>query len=50
VKASTGRTIPLMARLSMPIEVEKHIDSEIQSVVLLCECEIKALTTIVCFL
>jgi hypothetical protein len=34
VKALIGGTSPLAARLSMPAEVEKHMDSEMQSVVL----------------
>jgi hypothetical protein len=37
VKASTGKTSLLMARLSMPAEVKNHMDGEMQSFVKLCE-------------
>jgi hypothetical protein len=49
MKASTWRTSPLMARLSMPTDVEKHMDGEMQPIVLLCECMIRDITIIVCF-
>jgi hypothetical protein len=49
VKASTDRTNPLTTRFSMPAEAEKHMNGELQYVVLLDECEIRDLTTIVCF-
>jgi hypothetical protein len=39
----------LTARLSMPAEAEKHMDGKMQSVVLLCECEMHDLTIFVCF-
>jgi hypothetical protein len=49
VKASTRRTSTLTVRLSMTAEAEKHMNGEMQYVVLLCECEICDHTTIVCF-
>jgi hypothetical protein len=33
----------------MPTEAEKHMDGEMQYVVLLSECEIRDLTIIVCY-
>jgi hypothetical protein len=38
-----------MTRMSMSVEAEKHMDSEMQYVVLLCECEMRDLTIIGCF-
>jgi hypothetical protein len=50
VKASTSRTSPLTVGASMPTEAEKHMDSEMQCFVYLCECEIWYLTIVDCFL
>jgi hypothetical protein len=41
---------PLTVGASMPAEAEKHMDSEMQCSVYLCECEIWYLTIVDCFL
>jgi hypothetical protein len=46
-QASTRRTSPLIAKLSVLVEVKENMDRETQFVVLLCECEIQDLTTVV---
>jgi hypothetical protein len=49
VKSSTGRTSPLTTELPKPAKAKKHMDDEMLSVFLLCDCEIRNLNRIVCF-
>jgi hypothetical protein len=49
VKASVGKMSPLTIGASLPAEVEKHMDGEMQCFIYLRECKIWYLTTVDCF-